>query len=617
MSNINAGIVKAIEYAFHSSNFMNLKILQESSQWKIILVLSIWMLWILVPGIIELPLLDRDEPRFSRATVEMMERSNPVIPYFNGEYRFDKPPLTYWWMALNYTIFGQNEFGARLHSIISSVLVGIIIFIWGEKVFGRSVGIGAAFGWSICLQNLMQGRLALADMPMILMLVVTHWAIWEKIKQPDKKNFDKYFWIIYSSMGIGFLAKGPIAIIFPVITLVFYFVLFRKKFNFVNLQVLPGSLVTLFIIAAWGIPALLMTDGGYWDKGMGTHVIDRGLKSFNERIIIPGFYVPTSLISLFPLAPFIIYGCWTSIKRRDENDAFLLSWTIGPFLVFSFYATQLIHYTLPAFPALMLMGFRGDGKDKWKFFQNAYEFLFLTIGFISIIFGCYFIIGIKNAPTLPFVAGGRDLFSGYLISIGVTLISLTLIWRFGRQGKGFLSLLVASGLLAGAMTYAGHHSKEWGLSRKVGEYINQFPEDVKPIAVGFREPSLVFYGKRTWDMSKGDQWYPWMATSTGEIDAPRNRPIVLKISEIQIEDYSKGIFGSFSDVRGETIPDSPLQAALREARTSEEPMAKYVTGINFARMSLVEVALIEPTDALKQNVLEFAAKFDKTGDQSK
>ena len=304
---------------------MNLEKLQELPRRKIILFIILWMLWILVPGIIELPLLDRDEPRFSRATVEMMEKADPIVPYFNGEYRFDKPPLTYWWMAVNYFIFGQNEFGARLHSVISSVFVGIIIFLWAEKSFGLAVGIGAVFGWSICLQNLMQGRLALADMPMILMLVVTHWAIWRKLDLNNKVRYDKLFWILYASMGFGFLAKGPIAIIFPIMTLLFYRFLFRKKFNYKVLQVFPGFFITLAIIAAWGIPALIMTDGAYWDKGMGTHVIDRGFKSFNERIIVPGFYIPTSLISLFPLAPFILFGLWSSLKRRNEMDAFLLS----------------------------------------------------------------------------------------------------------------------------------------------------------------------------------------------------------------------------------------------------------------------------------------------------
>lgn len=590
---------------------MNLEKLQELPRRKIILFIILWMLWILVPGIIELPLLDRDEPRFSRATVEMMEKADPIVPYFNGEYRFDKPPLTYWWMAVNYFIFGQNEFGARLHSVISSVFVGIIIFLWAEKSFGLAVGIGAVFGWSICLQNLMQGRLALADMPMILMLVVTHWAIWRKLDLNNKVRYDKLFWILYASMGFGFLAKGPIAIIFPIMTLLFYRFLFRKKFNYKVLQVFPGFFITLAIIAAWGIPALIMTDGAYWDKGMGTHVIDRGFKSFNERIIVPGFYIPTSLISLFPLAPFILFGLWSSLKRRNEMDAFLLSWTMGPFLVFSFYATQLIHYTLPAFPALMILGFSGDGKQKWQFFQNVYDWFFIIIGFISVFFGGFLIFGIQGDPALPFVTEGKFLFSGYLIAIGVTLVSLAFIWRLGRRGKSITHIFIASLFLASAMTYAGWHSKEWGLSRKIGLLIDEVPKVIEPIAVGFREPSLVFYGERTWDMTKGDKWYPWKTSNTGVIDDPMNRPILLKISEIQFEDYIKGVFKSFSDVKGETIPQSPLQTALRVARENGEPLAQYITGINFARMSLVEVALIQPSDLLKENILEIVAGIDQ------
>jgi len=64
------------------------------------LLLAIVSATILLAGTASLPLLDRDEPRFARATIEMLERGDWVVPYFNDEYRFDKPPLTYWLMAV-------------------------------------------------------------------------------------------------------------------------------------------------------------------------------------------------------------------------------------------------------------------------------------------------------------------------------------------------------------------------------------------------------------------------------------------------------------------------------------------------------------------------------------
>lgn len=46
-----------------------------------------------------LPLMDRDEPRFAEASREMLETGNWMVPHLNGEYRFDKPPLIYWFQA--------------------------------------------------------------------------------------------------------------------------------------------------------------------------------------------------------------------------------------------------------------------------------------------------------------------------------------------------------------------------------------------------------------------------------------------------------------------------------------------------------------------------------------
>ena len=99
-----------------------------SSTW----ILLFCGLVVLLCGSFQLPLLDRDEPRVSRATVEMAEKGNWVIPYFNGEYRFDKPPLTYWWMGVHHWIFGVNEFSSRLHSILATLLVGLWMIYRGK-----------------------------------------------------------------------------------------------------------------------------------------------------------------------------------------------------------------------------------------------------------------------------------------------------------------------------------------------------------------------------------------------------------------------------------------------------------------------------------------------------
>ncbi|WP_075089720.1 ArnT family glycosyltransferase [Verrucomicrobium spinosum] len=136
--------------------------------------LPAWLLLLLLtallylPGTGDIPLMDRDEPRFAHATMEMMQRDTWLIPYFNGEYRFDKPPLTYWWMRLHYLLLGFNELAARLHSVVAVWLVAMVVFRTGKRLFSLTAGWWASVGWLTCLQALIHGRLCVADMPMVL-----------------------------------------------------------------------------------------------------------------------------------------------------------------------------------------------------------------------------------------------------------------------------------------------------------------------------------------------------------------------------------------------------------------------------------------------------------------
>ena len=85
--------------------------------------------WV-VPGVITLAILgnylllgsrttlwDRDEPRFARAAVEMLETGDYLTITFNGENWSDKPVLTYWLMALAIRELGPTELACRLFGI--------------------------------------------------------------------------------------------------------------------------------------------------------------------------------------------------------------------------------------------------------------------------------------------------------------------------------------------------------------------------------------------------------------------------------------------------------------------------------------------------------------------
>ena len=78
------------------------------------IVLFLGCLLFHVAGTWSLPLIDRDEPRFAEAAREMRERGDYIVPYFNNQFRFDKPPLTYWSQVASYRFFGENGRAASL-----------------------------------------------------------------------------------------------------------------------------------------------------------------------------------------------------------------------------------------------------------------------------------------------------------------------------------------------------------------------------------------------------------------------------------------------------------------------------------------------------------------------
>jgi 4-amino-4-deoxy-L-arabinose transferase-like glycosyltransferase len=115
-----------------------------------------------------IPLIDRDEPRFAEASREMIERGDYVIPYFNDDYRFDKPPLTYWAQVASYRIFGQNDFAARFPSAVAAALIALSIFAWGKRIAEERVGFWAAIIFTLSLQVVEHAKAAVADMWLVL-----------------------------------------------------------------------------------------------------------------------------------------------------------------------------------------------------------------------------------------------------------------------------------------------------------------------------------------------------------------------------------------------------------------------------------------------------------------
>jgi 4-amino-4-deoxy-L-arabinose transferase-like glycosyltransferase len=513
-------------------------------------------LLILVPGSYNLPLIDRDEPRFAQAAREMLEEQEWLIPRFNGVERFDKPPMIYWLVVLAYKLGGITEWTARLPSILSATGVALILWGWGNSMLSSRSALLAPLAWLSSLQVYIHGRLCLADMLMVFALTLTMWCLWHLWKSDlTITRRQRMLWggLLSLALSMGFLAKGPVAWIVPLLTLVLAGTLFRLSFSrHLWGTTLSAFLCALFLVGLWGIPALIESGGRYFHVGVGEHVVQRGLGAMNGRSFNLGYYLWTAPLSLWPwclLVPFL--GFWDR-KFWSEECRFLLAWLLIPYLIFSFYATQLPHYILPGLPAFFLiLGLRLDGE-----YSKISGLRYLAVGLVVLflLVALYFAYGWSKWPAAP-----------ALVYVGLILASLTgqLFW------VGSLTWRITALVLAVGLAFFFHQAADQ--LRKYSPAVQLAAWASPGKAIGFEEPSLVFYTGKGWTF--GQQTAPFSG-SEPKLELRLKRELGLKSFFINESE-------NYFDAKNSSL------------KSDKSTMTKHnLEGINFARAKWVELEVV-------------------------
>ena len=388
-----------------------------------------------------IPLIDRDEPRFAEASREMIERGDYVIPYFNDEYRFDKPPLTYWAQVASYKIFGQNDFAARFPSAVAAALIALSILAWGKRMADERVGFWAAIIFTLSLQVVEHAKAAVADMWLVLFVTLAHWAGYELVFRNGRW---RWWFAFYLSLAFAFLAKGPIGWV-PVLTVTSTIILLRERDLFRRFKFGRGMLLAFAIVCLWGIPALVQTHGEFFSIGIGRHVLGRsvtamgghGARSFWIYLALLPFFFVTVFVSFFPWSLKLPWLVRQLREHRDKIDIYLLSGIAVVFGIFTLVTTKLLHYTLPAFPLLALLLSR-----RWLAAEMSTAFFKRT----ALVFGCICVaLALLVTPLIGHFFPSRELFRqarDYLKPemkfAALDYKEPSLVWYFRSRVRGFM-----------------------------------------------------------------------------------------------------------------------------------------------------------------------------------
>lgn len=310
------------------------------------------------------PLFDVDEGAFTEVTREMFERGDFISTYLNGEPYYDKPVLTYWFQAIGVFLFGLSEFAFRFPSAIAATCWVFAVYFFTREWVDKETGWIAAVITPTVLWVSLIGRAAIADSFLNLFLALSLFDLYRYFQ--DNKGLHRnriFLWI-----GLGFLTKGPIAILIPFMVSFLFFVTQKQWLRWVKTVLHPvGITIFLGVTLPWYVAQYLKEGYTFIESFFLKHNVGRYLAPMEGHSGGLYYYILIMLVVILPYsALFVRILGRLREARRQPFDLFLWLWFFFVLIFFSLSGTKLPHYVLHGCtPLFILMAkYRHDLKSR-------------------------------------------------------------------------------------------------------------------------------------------------------------------------------------------------------------------------------------------------------------
>ena len=325
---------------------------------------------------------DANEAYYVETPREMIESGDYINPSFNYEPRFNKPVLSYWIVAGMYRVFGVSIAVERL--AIALLAMTMIVAAW---FLARAASMHplaaplAALGLAANPRFFMFSRRIFVDMAVTTMMTLTLLFFALSERYPSRRRL--FLTLMYVSVGLGVLTKGPVAAVIPFLVFITYLAVHRELGRLREMMIPVGTLIALLIVSPWYVK-LYQQHGWTYITGF---FIGENVGRFTETIGVqargPFFYLPVVLEEMLPWSlclPAILVAWWRG--RRSQLDAsfrlrtLLLLWIVVTVALFSMSQTKQDLYIFPIVAAVAALGgdwvarFAGPAQaghhaDKW------------------------------------------------------------------------------------------------------------------------------------------------------------------------------------------------------------------------------------------------------------
>jgi len=278
-----------------------------------------------------LSLTSLDEGRNAHAVLNMLISKDFIVPYYNCQVRFEKPPMLYYAGLLSAIILGLNEFSLRLISGLSAVGFAVYTYLIAKLYFEKEI----------------------AKKSFFILLTLPHLWIESRAFVPEMLfSFfmigGLYYFLVgrsilgWTFLSFAFLTKGPVGALLPIAI----YIILRKDLKFLDLK---GILLFLTLGGSWYY--LMLSNFGleYFYRFF---LYENIMRYTGQRIVhhYPFYYY---FVVLF--LAFIFYiPALIKIRINKRLVPFLL-WGAFVVIFFTLAKNKLHHYVLLSYPAFAIL----------------------------------------------------------------------------------------------------------------------------------------------------------------------------------------------------------------------------------------------------------------------
>lgn len=412
------------------------------------------LLAVLYFSAIRVDTMDVDASQYAEMSREMMKSGDYLHVYDRGHDYLDKPPFLFWVSSASMKVFGANNLGFKLPSILFALLALYATYRLTRRLYDENTARMAALILGTCQGFFLMTNDVRCD-TILMSWVIT--AVW-LVKEWDISG--KLYWLLLGAAAVAFgmMTKGPIALMVPVFCFASDWILKRQWKKLFK----PQYILAIIVIGILLIPMSIglyqqfdmhpekLIDGKhntsglrffFWSQSFGRITGESPWQnSVDMSFLLSNMlwsYLPWILLFLVGLVINVIELFKQKLRLSPQQEWISTGGFILTYLALGSSRYQLPHYIFVAFPLASIV----VAKLLKDFFEGRYRKVFGVMKPVQTVIAALLFVGALLTITYVFKAGA--------LAIAIWIISV-LVWlyvAFKKQLAGKMLYISAAGIL--------------------------------------------------------------------------------------------------------------------------------------------------------------------------